>query len=188
MTTEINAYSINLQKDEYIIFSYSAQKGIITKRLSRLYSISNFRAFEWNAETSKMEGMILLQDLQDCLIMNSFRVFDSTRVSGYSSLFRGVGVSTGYSHGKSFQVGDVVFMSHGKPMLVWPRTTNPSDLRRLILAIKKELYPTKELQRFLTGVKNDNLSIIRNVSTCLRCGTKNVKDASFCSACGSILK
>jgi len=187
MSAEINPHSINLQKDEYIIFSYSTKVGIITKRLSRLYSVSNFRAFEWNAETSNMEGMILLQDLQDCLIMNSFRVFDSTRVSGYSSLFRGVGVSTGYSRGKSFQVGDVVFMSHGKPVLVWPRTTNPSDLRRLVLTIKKELYPSKELQRWMTGIRSDNPSIVRNVSTCLRCGEKNVKDASFCSFCGSIL-
>lgn len=56
------------------------------------------------------------------------------------------------------------------------------------MSLKKALYPKKELQRFLTGVKDDNLSIIRNVSVCLRCGIKNVKDALFCSKCGSILK
>lgn len=76
----------------------------------------------------------------------------------------------------------------GRPIISLNGVTDPTGLKCLTLSVKKALYPKKELERWMTGIRSDNLSIIRNISVCLRCGTKNAKDTSFCSKCGSILK
>ncbi len=180
---DINVWSGNLQKDESMIWSYTEQKGFFQKRFSKVYSITNFRIFIYDFEIKKMTGLLLMSELDDIVVSDTYRTFSSTRYGAY-----GYGMSGGQSRGQSVTIGKITFMSNGRPIISLNGVTDPNGLKRLTLSVKKALYPKKELQRFLTGVKDDNLSIVRNVSVCLRCGTKNVKDASFCSNCGSILK
>ncbi|MEO9308582.1 MAG: zinc ribbon domain-containing protein [Nitrososphaera sp.] len=187
-STEINPWSSFLQTDESILWSYQKKSGIINKHVTETFNITNFRIFSWSFKTNRNIGLLLLQELDDVIVMNTSRSYNSVHYGAYSSLARGFGVTGGQSSGTSVTIGDIVFFSDGKPVITWQGVSDPHGLRRLVQATKKMLYPTKELQRFLTGVKDDNLSIIRNVSVCLRCGTKNVKDASFCSTCGNILK
>ncbi|MDE1831801.1 MAG: hypothetical protein KGI02_05445 [Thaumarchaeota archaeon] len=71
-------------------------------------------------------------------------------------------------------------MSSRKPIISLNGVTDPQGLRRLTLSIKKAQYPAKELQRFLTGVKDDNLSIIRNMSIRPHCGATNLM-SNYCS-------
>lgn len=183
-SVEITPHSKNLQKGEQVIFSYSLQKGWISKHLAKIYCVTNFRVFEWNEEKGTMDGLVLLRDLEDVLVWNSRRIYTGTHVGGYSSLYKGVGATGGFSRGQSVTVGDVVFMSKGRPVLVWPSTTNPVELKRLVLTIKKELYPTKELQRYLSGIRRDEQP---SRSTCSSCGNENQLGSSFCFKCGHVL-
>jgi len=130
----------------------------------------------------------MMQDLDDIVIMNTSRSYNSIRYGTYSSFARGFGVSGGQSSGTSTTFGDIVFLLDGKPIITWQGVSDPNGLKKLVMAVKKALYPKKELQRWMAGIKSDNPSIIRNVSVCLRCNTKNVKDASFCSNCGHVLR
>src|SRR5574337_2077893 len=187
-STEINIWSSNLQKDESMIWSHYEQRGFWQKRFSKIYAITNLRIFIYDFEINKMTGLLIMSSLDDIVVTDAYRSYVSTRYGAYGSFARGFGVSGGQSRGESVTMGKITFMSNGKPIISLNGVTDPHGLKRLTLSVKKALYPKKELQRFLTGIKDDNLSIIRNVSVCLRCGTKNVKDALFCSKCGSILK
>ena len=187
-STEIDPWSGELQRGEEFVWSHREEKGIFNKHLSKLCAITNYRIFAYNAEISEVIGLLMMSDLEDVVVMNTHRAYNSTRYGTYGSFARGFGVTGGQSSGRSVTVGDIVFMKSGKPIITWCEATDPNGLRRLTLAVKRELYPKKELQRFLTNITDDNPSIMRDTSACLRCGTKNVKDASFCSACGSILK
>jgi hypothetical protein len=182
-STEINVWSGNFQKDESMIWSHYEQKGFLQKHFSKIYAITNFRVFTYDFEINKMTGLLMMYDLDDIVVTDTYRSYNSIRYGAY-----GYGMSGGQSRGQSVSMGKIIFMSSGKPIISLNGVTDPNGLKRLTLSVKKALYPKKELQRFLTGVKDDNLSIVRNVSICLRCNTRNVKDASFCSSCGSILK
>ncbi len=182
-STDINIWSGNLQKGESMIWSHIEQKGILQKHFSKTYAITNFRVFVYDHEINKMTGLLLLSELSDIIVTDTFRSFSSVRYGGYS-----YGISGGMSKGESMTIGKITFMSNGKPIISLNGVSDPNGLKRLTLVTKKALYPKKELQRWMTGIKSDNPSIVRNVSICLRCGEKNVKDASFCSKCGSILK
>jgi len=187
-STEINVWSGNLQKDESMIWSHYEQRGFIQKHFSKIYAITNFRIFIYDFEIKKMTGLLMMYDLDDIVVTDTYRSYNSIRYGAYGSFARGFGVSGGQSRGESVTIGKITFMSSGKQVISLNGVTDPNGLKRLTLSVARSLYPKKQLQRFLTGVKDDSLSIVRNVSTCLRCGTKNVKDASFCSNCGHILR
>lgn len=182
-STEINVWSGNLQKDESTIWSHYEQRGFIQKHFSKIYAITNFRIFTYDFEIRKMTGLLMMQDLDDIVVTDTYRSYVSTRYGAY-----GYGLSGGQSRGQSVTMGKIIFMSSGKPIISLNGINDPNGLKRLTLSVKKALYPKKELQRFLTGVKDDSLSIIRNVSVCLHCGERNVRDSSFCSKCGRVLK
>ena len=182
-STEINPWSGNLQKDESMIWSHIEQRGFLQKHFFKTYAITTFRIWIYDMEIRKMTGLLLMADLDDVVVSDTYRSFSSSRVGAY-----GYGMSGGMSKGNSVTIGKITFFSSGKPIISLGGISDPSGLKRLTLATKKALYPKKELQRWMTGIKSDDSSIVRNVSICLRCGTKNVKDASFCSKCGSILK
>ncbi|SMH71571.1 protein of unknown function [Candidatus Nitrosotalea okcheonensis] len=58
-------------------------------------------------------------------------------------------------------------------------------MKRLTMSVKKILYPRKELERWITGIRSDEMS---SRSTCTSCGNNNRFGSSFCSKCGCILK
>lgn len=182
-TTEINVWSGNKQKDEEIIWSYTEQKGFFQKHFSTVYSISNFRIFVYDFEIKKITGLLMMSDLDDIVVTDTFRRSSSNRYGVY-----GYGMSGGQSRGQSVTIGKIIFMSNGRPIISLNGVTDPSGIKRLTLSVARSLYPKKELQRWMLGIKSDDPSIVRNVSVCLRCGEKNVKDASFCSNCGSVLR
>ena len=187
-STEIDPWSGELQQGEEFVWSHREEKGIFNKHLSRLCAITNYRIFAYDAEISKVIGLLMTSDLEDVVVMNTHRAYNSTRYGTYGSFARGFGVTGGQSSGRSVTVGDIVFMKSGKPVITWCEATDPNGLKRLVMAVKKELYPKKELERFLTGITNENPSIICNTSDCLDCGTKNFYGSSYCCKCGHVLK
>jgi hypothetical protein len=93
---DINVWSGILQKDESMIWSYTEQSGFFQKRFSHLFAISNFRIFIFDFKTNKMTGLLMMSDLDDIIVMNTYRASNSTRYSAY-----GYGISGGQSHGQS---------------------------------------------------------------------------------------
>ncbi len=167
----IDPWSGNLQHGEEFIWSHSEEKGLIHKHLTKLWAITNYRIFNYDAETNQITGRLMMADLEDPVVMNTHRISNSTRVGSYGSFSRGFGISSGQSTSKSVTVGDIIFMSGGKPVITWGGITDPNGLKRMVTAIKKELYPKKELAKFLSQFPN--LNPIRDKSICLGCGTKN---------------
>ena len=187
-STEINVWSGNLQKDESMIWSHYEQRGFWQKRFSKIYAVTNFRIFIYDFEINKMTGLLMMSDLDDIVVTDTYRSSSSIRYGVYGSFSSGFGGTGGQSKGESVTMGKITFLSSGRPIISLNGVSDPNGLKRLTMFVKKSLYPTKELQRFLTGVRDDNLSIVRNVSVCLHCGTKNIRDASFCSSCGRVLR
>lgn len=194
----IDPFSGTLQQGEDFIWSHSEQKGILHKHLSSLWAITNFRIFIYDAESNKITGLLMMSDLEDIVVMNTHRVYASTRVGTYGSIARGFGISTGSSTGKSVTVGDILFMSHGQPIITWGGITDPTGLKRLTTAIQKELYP-KNLQNKIQGTTTTNtsstvgttppnVSSMHDKSVCLNCNTKNYAGSSFCCKCGRVLR
>lgn len=126
----------------------------------------------------------MMQDLDDIVVTDTYRSFSSIRYGVYDSFASGFGGTGGQSRGESITIGKITFLSSGRPIISLNGVSDPNGLRHL----KKALYPKKELECWVTGIRSDSPSIVRNVSVCLRCRTKNVKDANYCSSCGSILK
>jgi len=193
----IDPFSGTLQQGEEFIWSHSEQKGILHKHLSSLWAITNFRIFIYDGESNQVTGLLMMSDLEDIVVMNTHRVFNSTRAGTYGSIARGFGISTGSSTGKSVTVGDILFMSHGQPIITWGGITDPTGLKRLTTAIQKELYPKNlnKLQGTTTNAvptvgvtPSQNISPVHDKSVCLNCGTKNYAGSSFCSKCGRILR
>lgn len=187
-STEINAWSGNLQRDEQYLWSHTEQKGFWQKHFSKIFAVTNFRIFTYDFEINKMTGLLMMHDLDDIVVTDTYRSYNSIRYGAYGSFARGFGVSGGQSQGQSVSYGKIVFLSSGKPIISIGGISDPNGLKRLTLSVKKALYPKKELQHWMMGIRSDNPSVIRNISVCLRCNTKNVTGSSFCSTCGSILK
>ena len=188
-SVSIDPWSNVLQAgEEVIIWSHDEQKGLLFKHVSALYRITNFRIFVYDIDIEKMAGLLMMPELDDVVVTDTYRTYSSTRYGMYSDFARGFGVTGGQSQGRSVTVGRIVFMSNGRPIISINGIADPNGLKRLVLAVKKALYPKKEIQRFLTGLTDKNPSIVRNTSICLRCGSKNVKDASFCHTCGAVLR
>jgi len=183
-STTIDQWSGNLQPGEDFIWSYSEEKGIFTKHLSKLWGITNFRIFMFDGEISKVVGLLMMDELEDAVVMNTHRVYNSTRVGSYGRLARGFGISTGYTTGKSVTVGDILFMSHGQPVITWRGITDPTGLKRLVMAVKKELYPKDLLGKPKTTIGKS----YNDKSICVDCGTKNPPGSSYCCKCGHVMR
>lgn len=184
----IDSRSSSLQTGEEFVWSLTHQKGIFTKHATRLFGITNYRILQYDLENSILEGLLMMSNLEDIVVMNTHREYNSQHVGTYGSFARGFGTSSGHSTGRSISVGDIVFMSEGKPIIRWQGISDPNGLKKLVTAIKKELYPKKELEKFLSGITNDGLTYSRDKSFCLDCGAKNPESSSFCNKCGHVLR
>lgn len=187
-SVSIDLWSENLQQGEEFVWSHVEEKGVFHKHLKTLWAVTNYRIFIYDAEIQKITGLLMMSNLDDVVVMNSHRVYNSTRVGNYSSFARGFGISSGTSSGKSVSIGDVVFMSEGKSIITLGGISDPSGLKKIAMAVKKELYPRKEIQKFLNQNIGQNMPSPIDKSICIQCGNKNPQNASFCAKCGHILR
>ena len=185
-STTIDQWSGSLQSGEDFIWSYSEEKGIFNKHLSKLWGITNFRIFMFDGEINKVTGLLMMDELEDVVVMNTHRVYNSTRVGSYGRLARGFGISTGYSTGKSVTIGDILFMSKGQAVITWRGITDPTGLKRLVVAVKKELYPKDLLGK--SKVTTASSKSYQDKTICMDCGTKNPTGSSFCCKCGHVMR
>src|SRR5574337_1185786 len=116
-TTEINVWSGNLQKDESMIWSYYEQRGFWQKRFSKIYALTNFRIFTYDFEINKMTGLLMMSNLDDIVVTDTYRSFSSIRYGAYGSFARGFGGTGGQSKGESVTMGKIMFLSKGSPVI-----------------------------------------------------------------------
>lgn len=177
--------SDNLQDGEEPFWEYKQETGFFRRQKMKV-CLTNYRLFAYDISNSKMIGLLLLQLLDDISVINTRRIHQSNWAGGGTYL-RGFGLMGGRSVGESHTIGDILFLSKGEVIIRIQGIYDPTNLRKLALIIKKH-YPKKELERFLSGIQDNNSSVVRDNSICLHCGIKNAKDASFCSKCGAVLR
>lgn len=182
---DIDFMSPKIQEGEDIAWSYTETKGILKKHFSMLLTITQFRIFCYDFKINKMIGLLKMSELDDAVVLDSYRSYSSMHYGSYASFASGFGVTGSQSHGQSMTKGTIVFMKGGEVIIRLGVISDPNGVRRLTLAIKKELYPKKELERFLTKIRVDELPIS---STCSDCGGDNTFNSSFCSKCGRVLR
>ena len=79
-------------------------------------------------------------------------------------------------------------MSNGEKVITLQGISDPTGLSRLVKSIKKQLYPEKEIQRFLKEEqKEEHGSNSKTAIECPNCKYGNLKTANFCNKCGTKL-
>jgi hypothetical protein len=186
----IDPWSIELQPGETILWSIQFQKGIINKTATSTYFVSNYRVFSINHDIQEVDGLLLMSDLDDVVVANTVRHSESTSYGVYHRFGGRFGGIAGprYSSGASKTTGDIYFMSNGQKIISLGGISDPTGLSRLVKSVKKQLYPEKEIQRFLKQQeKEETGSVSKTAIECPSCGYGNLKTANFCNKCGAKL-
>lgn len=117
-------------QSESTIWSDQITSGIFHKKVVETRYISNLAV-------STSRGRISLSQVDDIVVMNSKRSSQS-QYTGFST-GRYARYGMGNSKSNSRTVGDVVFMSGGKPVIVIEQVQDPHGVARLAKAARKQL-------------------------------------------------
>ena len=151
-------------------------KGIIRKKIVETLAVTNYRIMRINEENNKVEGFILVRDLDDVIIMNTHRVSESVGYGFYGGRYMSV-AGMRFSSGTSKTIGDIVFIINGRKV-TWGGIPYRTGLKNFIKSIKKTMYdPITKLQ---TQSSRGGIS-------CPDCGLQNPRNSKFCNACGRAL-
>jgi hypothetical protein len=138
----IDPWSEHLYKGEDVLWFYEID--------NKSYIITIFRIMIIDNEVDEVMNMILLQDLDDVIVMNTYRnssFISSGIYTGYANRFFG-GTVNSYSSGKSRTFGDILFMNNGKSEVIFRNIQDPKGLARLVKSVKRQLYP-KDITKFI---------------------------------------
>ena len=186
----IDPWSKDFQPGETVLWSIQFQKGIINKTATSTYYVTNYRIFAINHEIQEVDGLLLMSDLDDVVVANTIRHSESTSYGAYHSYGGRFGGIAGprYSSGTSKTTGDIYFMHNGEKIISLGGISDPTGLSRLVKSVKKQLYPEKEIQRFLKQQeKEETGSASKTAIECPNCKYGNLKTANFCNKCGTKL-
>jgi hypothetical protein len=123
-----------LEGESYIWSDYQTE-GMINKRLTWLDVVTNYRIFQYSMK-KHAANYIAFGALEDVVVMNQKRVSQS---SGYASYGRSKYhiAGTGGSRSTGMTIGDVVFVSQGRPFITFSQVQDPRGLAKLIKSIRK---------------------------------------------------
>jgi hypothetical protein len=203
-STEIDGQNPEMQEYEEVLWSFNHTKGIFRNKTVLLEIITNFRIFTYDPENNVLLSLLFIDSLDDAIVENRRRRSSSDRVGVFSGMSKnGVygGMSMSHSEGTSRTVGDLRFMKNGRTFMKFFSVTDPESVRRLVLSIKKHMYPKKDIQDFLevnSTTKQDILkspkSLTKTKSSkkikddkCDKCEHVNPSNAKFCLNCGNKL-
>jgi hypothetical protein len=116
----------------------------------------------------------------------------SVRQGTYVSTGRYVRLGTGSSRGKS--IGDVVFIQHGKPVIIFHQIGDPAGLVRLAKAARKSILDRLKAQEKARRAEEkpaakpaSKKALAAKPIVCNQCSNENPHDAKFCNGCGKSL-
>lgn len=173
-----------LSNEEELLWTNTKTEGIVNKQIRWLEALTNFRAIYYDFEKHEC-GRITLNFVDDVIVKNERRTSESNRFGTFNEdslrTFAGIEMSKSYS---SRTMGDVFFMSGGKPIVTFVQVSDPHELASLAKAVIAQLFAP------LKGGKGRQLPMadIRtrgvNETTCPYCGNVNPSGSEFCRKCG----
>ena len=124
-----------LLEGESIVWHNVLTEGTINKHATWLDVITNQRIFEYSFQQHEANA-IALSALEDVIVMNQKRISQSNRSGGYGrSKYHIAGTGTSSSTGVT--IGNVVFVSQGKPIITFYNIQDPRGLVKLVKSISK---------------------------------------------------
>lgn len=121
---------------ESTIWSDEVTTGLFRKKVIETRYITNLRV-------STNRGVVFLNQIDDIVVMNSKRMSQS-QYTGYSA-GRYTRFGMGNAKSNSRTVGDVVFMSGGKPVVIIDQVQDPHGVARLAKAARKQVLTQTKL-------------------------------------------
>jgi hypothetical protein len=176
----------NVLGGEEVLWRNERTKGIFKKTVIEVQIITNYRVI-------KNDFGIMLKDVDDITIMNQHRVSQSEHMGVYSGRYARFGM--GNSTSRSKNIGDVVFMIDGRPIIVFGQIVDPHGVARLAKSCRKEiLQRTKEIEKENYKIQREmekaakQKTVSRKGIICGQCNHNNPQRAKFCNSCGSKLE
>jgi hypothetical protein len=131
-----NVYGLPfLLEGESYIWSYLRTEGTIKKRATWLEAVTNYRILQYNVQ-QHAANFVSLAALEDAVVMNQKRISQSTGYASYGrSKYHIAG--TGSSRSTGITIGDIVFVSQGRPFITFNQVEDPRGLVKLVKSITK---------------------------------------------------
>ena len=124
-----------LLEGESIIWSNLQTEGTIKKRATWLEVVTNYRILQYSVQ-QHAANYVSLPALEDIVVMNQRRVSQSTGYGSYGrSRYHIAGTSGSRSTG--ITIGDIVFVSQGRPFITFNQIQDPRGLVKLVKSISK---------------------------------------------------
>jgi hypothetical protein len=124
-----------LLEGESIIWSNLQTEGTIKKRATWLEVVTNYRILQYSLQRHAA-NYVSLAALEDIVVMNQRRVSQSTGYGSYGrSRYHIAGTSGSRSTG--ITIGDIVFISQGRPFITFNQIQDPRGLVKLVKSISK---------------------------------------------------
>jgi hypothetical protein len=131
-----NVYGLPfLLEGESIIWSNLQTSGTFRKRATWLEVVTNYRILQYSIQ-QHAANYVSLPALEDVVVMNQKRISQSTGYGSYGrSKYHIAG--TGGSRSTGMTIGDIVFVSQGRPFVTFSQVQDPRGLAKLIKSIRK---------------------------------------------------
>jgi hypothetical protein len=124
-----------LLEGESFIWSNVQTEGTMKKRATWLEVVTNYRILQYSFQ-HHTANYVSLQALEDVIVMNQKRISQSTGYASYGrSKYHIAG--TGGSRSTGITIGDIVFVSQGRPFITFNQVQDPRGLAKLIKSISK---------------------------------------------------
>jgi hypothetical protein len=124
-----------LLEGESIIWSNLQTEGTIKKRATWLGVVTNYRILQYSVK-QHVANYVSFPALEDIVVMNQRRVSQSTGYGSYGrSRYHIAGTSGSRSTG--ITIGDIVFISQGRPFITFNQIQDPRGLVKLVKSISK---------------------------------------------------
>jgi hypothetical protein len=124
-----------LLEGESFVWSNLQTEGTIRKRATWVEAVTNYRILQYSIR-QHAANYVALEALEDVVVMNQKRVSQSTGYASYGrSKYHIAG--TGGSRSTGITIGDIVFVSQGRPFIKFHQVQDPRGLVKLIKSISK---------------------------------------------------
>lgn len=169
-----------LAAGEKILWYATKTGGVFSKHIEWMQVLTDFRMLEYDFQTHG-STVVALPAVDDIIIANQRTESETTRSGsrGYST-----------SSTKSRTIGDIVFVSGGKPVITLYHIVDPGAVVEVATSAKQQAMNTKMIK---TPISSETSAVtaasevsVKEVA-CKSCDSLNSPDSRFCRQCGSKL-
>jgi ribosomal protein L40E len=166
---------------EKILWHVAKTGGVFSKHIEWIQVLTNFRMLEYNFQTHG-STVVALPVVDDIIITNKRTESETTRTGDYKY---------GVSFTKSRTIGNIVFMSGGKPVITLYPIVDPDAVVEIARSAKQQAMNTKMIKSPMSSETSAVKSALSEANVkevaCKSCDSLNPADSRFCRQCGSKL-